>query len=343
MDAENIKFQEINDAALKLEKDGFLVIKDFFPQTMVDQAKIEILRFYSDDLSEREKLDIQPAFHNGIAGKTILTKPTHLMLDVYGKSPTLDKMFEKILTNYFSMGLLQKLVGGEIKIRGYNCSRITGFYDPPPDIGSAPNPHEWHRDSKGEIGIAIFLSDMPGPNNGATSFLPGSHIYPFCPRWSTLLGPPYLIKSPDGYEGGNDFFLKFNFFNKMLGRIVKKNASGAYGVRGDFYIFINDIWHGREPNISGLESLRLMAGAFPVKMDYPDVVEVPSVETLEKLPPALRLAASQKASSNIDFNNILSRTYERQANNKPIFRLAQFERRIADTASLFLKKMTSKT
>jgi hypothetical protein len=63
------------------------------------------------------------------------------MLDVYGVSPTSDSLVEKILIDPFSAEVLTRLVGPQLKIRGYNIQKLTGARDEAPSVGSAPNPH----------------------------------------------------------------------------------------------------------------------------------------------------------------------------------------------------------
>ena len=112
------------------------------------------------------------------------------MIDAYGKSPALDKIVDLILTDPTSSAVLRKMVGANVKFRGYNIRLMTGNYDPGPRP-SLPTeltlPHDWHRDSPGEFGIGIFLSDVPAGGNGGTALMRGSHMFPYCPRWNTLL------------------------------------------------------------------------------------------------------------------------------------------------------------
>jgi hypothetical protein len=256
------------------------------------------------------------------------------LLDAYAKSPVLDQLVEKILSAPLSGAVLKELAGQQIKFRGYNIQRMTGNSDPRPDIGVAPNPHEWHRDSLGEFGIALFLEDVPGPNNGATSLVPGSHFFPYCPRWNCLFGPPYTLRQ--GGTGLNGF-LRFNLFNRLLAwSVVSKKATGAYGKQGDFYFFINDVWHGREPNTDGRTGIKVMIGAFAVDDPFPDRVVPPEQAVLMKLPPLVRRAAGQYATDvAASGETILKRLRARRSQDRPalIFKLAQLERMFADFVS----------
>src|SRR5438477_6291968 len=156
--------ESARDLVETLRRDGFVCFRDFLPLADVERARGEIEALYARDLEERRAAAVTEPHHDGAAGHSILTKPTHLLLDLYGKSPALDRLFERILVDPVSSAVLTELTGGEIKLRGYNCTRLTGEYDPRPEHGPAPNPHEWHRDSFGEIGFGIFLSDFPEPN-----------------------------------------------------------------------------------------------------------------------------------------------------------------------------------
>lgn len=311
-----------------LRSDGFVFFRDFLPLADVDAARREIEALYARDLEERQAKGITEAHYDSSAGHSILTRPTHLLLDLYGKSPGLDRVFEHILTHPVSSAVLKDLVGGQLKLRGYNCTRLTGEYDPAPTIGPAPNPHEWHRDSFGEIGFGIFLTDFPEPNQGSTALMRGSHVFPYCPRWNTLFGPPY--------HNGNPRFLKTNFFSRILANKLRPRMTGAYGRRGDFYIFINDTWHGREPNLQRHAGLRVMIGAFAADVPYPDKVAELTPEVLAKLPPAVRRAAPQpREAVPPPKARILDEVLARQKAlaRRPLFQLVRLERKLADRLS----------
>ena len=86
--------------------------------------------------------------------------------------------------------LIRAIAGEHIKIRDVNCRYMSGTYDG----GDFLNPpHEWHRDSPGEFCIAIPLNEVAEGDNGATAVVPGSHRYPWCPRWNAMFGAPFYI------------------------------------------------------------------------------------------------------------------------------------------------------
>ena len=120
--------------AATLENDGFVVVPGFFDPALVGQARDEIDSWYQRDLEERRSRNFAGTTHDGVSGKTILTQPTHLMLDVYGKSPALDALFEKILSDPRSSKLIGALAGSNLKLRGYNIKRMTRNPDPKPSL-----------------------------------------------------------------------------------------------------------------------------------------------------------------------------------------------------------------
>ena len=330
------------EAIQKLELEGFYIFKGFFPISKVEQARHEVAALFANDLVQRSELNISEPWNRRGECVSILTKPTHILLDTYAKSPTLDAMVEDILSDVETSVVLKELAGPKIKFRGYNIQRLTGESDPRPPYGVAPNPHEWHRDSPGELGIAIFLEDVPGPGNGATSFVRGSHNFPFCPRWSALFGPPYTKEL--GVPGVS-LFLRWNIFSRLLARrVVANKEAGAYGVKGDFYIFINDVWHGREPNINGRTGIKVMLGAYPTSFVFPDKVRKPSLEILALLPAHVRFSAGGYDTEQLDHkygDTLIERMLAKRGSSRHhwTFRLARLERRFADAVSTFLSKL----
>jgi hypothetical protein len=312
--------------ARALEEDGFVFFRNFFPEALVDRAREEIESLYKEDLEARIRQGINAPHFKAGHWNSILTKPSHLMLDIYGKSPTFDAMTEHFLTHPVSARVLQALAGENIKFRGYNVRRMTGAYDPSPFPGDPSSiPHEWHTDSPGEFCIAFLLTDVPGPDHSATALLPGSHTLPYCPRWNCLF-------SMNGTYNGSSLAIRYNLFNKQLAKKMFKKATGAYGKRGDAYIFINDIWHGRQPNLHAGQAMISMIGGFPTDFPYPDEVIPPSDDVLASLPPAVKAAAAQTMPVNTNPNGILHRLSHK--NRKPPFlsllHLAQLERKFAE-------------
>ena len=302
-----------------VRRDGFVLVRDFFAPEVVARAHAELESWFQKDVEERKAKGVTSAVHDGPGGKSVLTKPSHLLLDVYGRSPAFDSLFEKILTDPVSRGVLSKVAGERFKMRGYNIRRMTGAYDPPPA-------HEWHRDSPGEFCVGIFLTDVEPEEHGATALVPGSHRFPFDPRWNALFSEPYR---------GLKVFLRNNKYSRRLAETALQNAGGAYGKRGDFYIFLNDVWHGRQPNLHGHQSMVALLGAFPTEFPYPDKVPMPPAEVLEKIPKAIQEVVRQDQPANASRDTVIHEMLD--ARPKPQFRdpfyMARLERKVADALS----------
>jgi putative 2OG-Fe(II) oxygenase len=319
----------VDQKAKHLETEGFVTFENLFSSELATKAHDEINKWYQEDLQHRKAQNIEIEHWAGPVGHYVLTQPTHLMIDGYTKSPTLDLMFEHFLTSELTQPVIEKLAGKNIKLRGYNIRKMTGAYNPAPA-------HEWHRDSLGEFGFGILLTDIDPDENAATSFVPGSHLFPYCPRWNNLFYQPRWILS---------FFYKHNFFNRLLGKKVLKNATGAFGKKGDAYIFINDTWHGRQPNLHGKEGMVVLIGAFPTEYNFPDKVTPTPEKVLKLLPPNLRNVASCQLPPNEPTDTILVRTIRNrsQIGLFTLWRAAQIERKLANIISfslLLFKKIT---
>ena len=308
-----------------LEKNGFVTIKKIIDPLLAERAHREIEAWYARDLADRSARGTETHNHIGPAGLTVLTAPSHLMIDAYLKSPALDQIFETILTHPMSAKVIENLAGKNIKLRGYNIRRMTGAYDPAPA-------HEFHRDSYGEFGFSILLTDVGPGTDAATSFVRGSHLYPYCPRWNCLF--PMIYR-------GLGIFLRLNIFNHILRRSIADRETSGYGERGDFTIFINDVWHGREPNSNGKQSMVVLIGAFPTEVPFPDKVVPPSPEILAQLPPHLRSAASCQLPPNTSKDTILYRMHRDRLpiGTMSLWRFAQVERKLADALSGFKAPM----
>lgn len=297
-----------------LERDGFVVVKDFFRSEEVGRARAEIAPLAN------------PA-HQG---------PYEYLLNIYGKSPTLDAMVERILTDPETKKLMQALAGAHIKLRGYNVRRMTGEFNPADNLNPAM---DWHRDAPGEFCLAIFIEEPMDGENAATAAIPGSHWLPYDPRWNCIFGSPFIWLDAQGkIRYGLPVFKHLNPFSRALARRVQKAATAISGKPGDFYIFLNDLWHGRCPNIHGKKGMVVMIGGFPTDVPYPDEVSPPPAGVLAKLPPALRAAAAQVNPVQPGQSSLSHRLVEhrRAARASGLFLLAKMERRLAEALNLVL-------
>src|SRR5712692_5000480 len=140
-----------------LERDGYVVVKSFLDKELIEEARRDLEAIYAKDLEERRMRNMDEQLFTHGSTKSILSKPSHLVLGLPGKSKALDECYEKIFSDPKTHALIRAIAGEHIKIRDVNCRYMSGTYDG----GDFLNPpHEWHRDSPGEFCIAIPLNEV---------------------------------------------------------------------------------------------------------------------------------------------------------------------------------------
>jgi Phytanoyl-CoA dioxygenase (PhyH) len=304
-----------DDAPIEsLRRDGYVMLPGFFAAERADTARREMETWFEADLRDRQEKRVGGFEHVGAAGRTVLTLPMHNMIDVYGKSATLDAMYETLLTHPVTSSLIRDLAGEHIKARAYNCRWMTGAYDPPPA-------HDWHRDSPGAFNFGILLTDVPPGGNAATGFVRGSHWYPYNPVWNTLFS--------ERYEGP-PAFRKVNVFNRLLRRRMERRFAEASGRQGDAYLFTNDLWHGRQPNLHGRRAMIVLVAFYPSRFPFPCDVKLPAPEVMERLPPAVRAVVRQDKPLDFDERTLIGELAARRRERFDLFYLARLERRFAE-------------
>jgi hypothetical protein len=319
--------RELGELVADLRENGFAVSGPFFEPADVERAHEEILAL-------RARVETK-----GASGAALVKAgaSTEILTNLYGECPALDALVGKILADGASRALLERIGGKRFRNRDYTCRLMTGL----PDAPSQYNPPlEWHRDSRGEFVIGIYLTDIPEGDNSATAFLPGSQYFPYDPRWNALLGAPFFIGGPEhrrkyGMLAGLGIFLRLNFFGRMLGRSVCGRQTGAFGKAGEFYLFINDTWHGRLANRHGRKAAVIQMGFFPSEFPFPDKREEIDALVMQKLPPAFRAALDRSQPPNSDRSALVHEILSRQQplHAFTLFWLARIERRIAQAIS----------
>jgi Phytanoyl-CoA dioxygenase (PhyH) len=297
-----------------LRRDGYVLLPGFFARERAEAAHREMEAWFVKDLRERRERGVEGPEHVGVAGRTVLTAPMHNLIDVYGRSPTLDGMCETLLTHPVTSALVRALAGEHIKARALNCRWMTGAYDPPPA-------HDWHRDSPGAFNFGILLSDAPRGGNASTGFIRGSHWYPYNPVWNTLFA--------ERYEGP-PVFRKLNVFNRILRRRMEGEVVEAAGAAGDAYLFTNELWHGRQPNLHGRRAMVVLLAFYPTRFPFPSEVKLPPPDVMERLPPALRDSLRQDKPLDFDESTIIGEIAARRRERFDLFYLARLERRLAE-------------
>jgi hypothetical protein len=308
-----------NQLKAEAEQQGFVAFRNYFPD-LAKQAHDELDAWFEIDLESR-RASGKNSYHNGAAGQSTLSPSMHILQDVFGKSPALDQMFEKILTDRDSGSLMHHLAGQNLKLCGYNVRRMTGV--------ASNSGMEWHRDSPDGIGWSMLLTDTDPGVDASTCVVQGSHLYPYCVRKNLLL--------PWSYYPGFKIFQRLNLFSRLARqRYIDGKSVSVSGKAGDFTVFVNDIWHGRENNLHGKNTMVFLAIVFPTEIPFPHEVPMPSDEVLETLPPTLRKIVDYRHTpSNTDKSAYIYKMLEQRQKVGvfTLWRLCQIERRIVDALS----------
>lgn len=257
----------------ELKANGLVFIRNFIPREEALKIKSDIEKSVQQDLSEREAAKQIHGRFDGSMGVSHNNQGKHIITDFFGRSSQLDESMGKLFGDETVSRLLRFIGGDNLKLRGYNTRRMNG-----PENYSAM---EWHRDNFGEFTIGIVLSDSGPSNDSATCYIPGSHLYPYCPFVSAQFTMPVPIPPRPIWE---------RFFSAKLEKQTTALAKDASGQPGDVYIFMGDLWHGRRHNFVSNHDVVFFIGLFPSEIAFPShaKVDIPSSEILEKLPVALR-------------------------------------------------------
>jgi hypothetical protein len=314
-----------------LDRDGYIVLNSILPPAKVEKARQDLAKLFELDVQARKEKGFTEAFFaEGPIGKTILTEPSHLALDMYGKSDVFDQLLEQMLAHPRVQKVVEAWCGPHFQIGSVNIRYMTGAIDPPPA-------HELHRDAPYSMNLCIMLSDVEPGENAATALVPGTHWSAIDPRWDTLFEKPFrLSKNPA--TSGLSVFLNWNIFNNRFRARSFENVTGAFGKQGDVYFFPNgEIWHGRLPNMNGRRTMICLMGCRAVTPESAVTPSTVSKEVLERLPPRLAQGLGGPFEINDDSGTLIHHLYKTRR-PAPLLSLeywAKLERRFAEWFSGF--------
>lgn len=263
-------FEQLRD---DLKTNGLVFIRNFIPVADAIEIRKSIENSVQNDLREREQVQKIYGRFEGSVGITHNNQGKHIIADYFGRSSKLDEAVGKIFEDE-NVSCLLKFIGGDnLKLRGYNTRRMNSVFD--------YSAMEWHRDNLGEFTIGIVLTESGQSNDSSTCYIPGSHLYPYCPFAEAQFVMPHPIPMRPLHE---------RFFSTLLEKKTTESAQDAIGKPGDIYIFLGDLWHGRRANFVGNNDVVFFVGLFPSEIPFPShsEVNIPSEEILSQLPQALR-------------------------------------------------------
>jgi len=310
-------------------RDGLLMLRGFFSTEEADQARSEINRWLELDLQERAAVgadrQTSPAWHHfeGAAGNSDLSRYAHGLSDCWGKSPALDGMMLKLITDPVFGSLLERLAGHDYRLLTLFCRRMTGERDRQLD-GLAGQ--RWHRDGRGGATIGILLSDIPEGDNGSTKMVLGSHEFPYDPQLCCLL-------SRDG-SPVHPLIRTFRLANRVLERKLNSRFRAASGKKGDVYLFLSETWHGRQENLNGNAGVVALVGlACATGAPSGDCDTLLSPEELAKVPPLIGERLQGRVPPREGEHPLIHKVVAAQstAKHSSLFYWAMMERSIGET------------
>ena len=95
-----------------LERDGYVVVKSFLDEGLIAQARRDMEALYEKDLEERRMRNMDEQLFTHGTTKSVLTKPSHLILGLPGKSKALDDCYEKIFADPRTSQIIKAISGG---------------------------------------------------------------------------------------------------------------------------------------------------------------------------------------------------------------------------------------
>jgi hypothetical protein len=323
-----------DDLARRLERDGFVVVPDFFSLDEVEAARAECVDLLDVDLRMRETRQCQRAdWAEGPTPGSSLTDVMHTVLFPILHCPVLARMIDRIISSSVGSALIRRAVGEDYRLRVDLARRSRDVRD----VGHDGDlPHAWHRDRPGEFTCGIFFDDLTSPGSSETAVVPGTHMLPFSPMWDFMLSRP-CYRSRTAYLDGEyrymlDWFFRHNLFQGFVRAFFTRNASGMRGKKGDWYIFFNDVWHGRQPNLHGGRLVTVRFGGFASEFDFPEDIPAPRVPL--HVPETLRRRYQPGQPRNTSKDSILQRMVSRQAGRQlNVFALAHAEKRLSAALS----------
>lgn len=306
-------------------RDGFLIVRGFFSTAEADQARSEMNRWFDLDLRERAAVGADrqnsPNWHHfeSAAGNSDLSRYAHGLINGWGKSPTLDRMMLKLVTDPTLGKLLIELAGHDYRLLTLFCRRMTGERDTQ-HHGLAGQ--RWHRDGCGGATIGILLSDIPEGENGSTKMVRGSHKFPYDPQLACLF-------SRDG-SSVHPAVRTLRVANRLLELKIKSLIHGASGRRGDVFLFTAETWHGRQANLNGCQGMLALVGVTCASSITAN--DLPSAEVLSNLPPEIVDRLLQRCAAEPGQHPLVHQIVTEQPRLKraSLFNLALAERAIGE-------------
>ncbi|MDD9901604.1 MAG: hypothetical protein OXT65_11540 [Alphaproteobacteria bacterium] len=310
----------------QVRKDGFFVVPGFFAPSDVMAVRKDLAAIL-DGFEKLPHDENNAAYKSG--HKSTYLPMMHSVWHVSMLSPGLAGMMSEILSHDAIKYMMRKVVGPDYRMRIDLARRSSGLMDGDPK--SFQIPHQWHVDTPGEFTFGIYFDDMRAPNSGNTGAIKSTHWLDYRPQWDMMLGPDSLIRA--GRRWAKERIMsaplayKADYFTEKLRRKLAPDCTEINGGIGDFYFFLNRVWHGRMPNTTGKRLMTVRFGGFAC--DYPFKDDIPLPENaMERLPPVLQQAYAANKPAVTD-PAALMHEMDREKRKHWLFDMAKHEKSMA--------------
>ena len=296
-----------------VEQDGYFVARNYFPTARIQQVRRELDEILEQDQAARQARNIPSRWaENGL----MISALSPLMHTVYfplWKSTGLRELADALFSDPEIRHFCRRVIGEHFRLRVDLVRKSTGVND---TVNDFQLPHVWHRDTPGEFTFGIFFDDLTSPYSGGTAVVPGTHWQAYHPLWDFALSSgSYISKThyldkkiqPRVIDSALD---KFMFCNGRMRGNIARRATEIRGKPGDIYFFLNDIWHGRAPNVHGSRNIMVRIGGFATEFEFKDDMGMP--DNLEILPASVAVRYNREQIANSDHSTLMQRIAQRK-------------------------------
>lgn len=303
-----------NDLIDRVEKDGYFVIKNFFKREAVEKARAELEIILDKDEKRRIAMGGR-AIDDSVEFRSIYTKLMHTIWFPALQSPAYKQLADDMFESDVIKDFMQALTGDSFRLRIDLIRRSSGDND---HVDKFQLPHDWHRDARGEFTFGIFFDDLPEHGGGGgTAVIPETHWDKNDPRWDLMLGNSKNFSRKEHYANRElrhipDDYIAEATHNQQVAEEANKSKVEITGQRGDLYLFLNDTWHGRAPNISGNRYMISRIGGFATDTPFKD--DIPLPPSMAGADGALAEGFSADKAPNTQKNTLMRRVWQRRDN-----------------------------
>jgi ectoine hydroxylase-related dioxygenase (phytanoyl-CoA dioxygenase family) len=257
----------------RVESDGFVVIPRLLDAQSVLRARQDLVALLDEDLATRVNGTVRggvnyEATDGKLYPRSVFEPEQHTLYFPTAYSAAVRHLVEQIVSNPQIKAFTDRVLGKNFRLRVDYVRRLTGVND---EVHHFELPHEWHRDNPGAFTFGIFFDDVAA-SSGATTALRGTHWEPYDPRFEMLFSErSYLSRNKYPGRCGSKL-MRYAVASRLARRRLRNEIVEMAGAPGDVYFFLNDVWHGRAPNIRGSKNIILRFNGYPTEFEAPENV-----------------------------------------------------------------------